>query len=134
MAPPFLGCRARGGLGIGLSVASLIVMPLLGPAEKRIGERLDSRATIGEGGQNILCAYLAIAVLAGLLANAWPGLWWLDPVIALGIAALTVHEGREAGEGEKTTTEHRAQSPAPDSRLPRTPPAETPHERRPRPP
>jgi divalent metal cation (Fe/Co/Zn/Cd) transporter len=88
-------------LGIGLSAASLIVMPLLGLAKKRIGARLDSKATIGEGVQNILCAYLAIAVLTGLLANTWFGLWWLDPVIALGIAALAVHEGREAWEGEE---------------------------------
>ena len=87
-------------LGIGLSIASLIVMPALGLAKKRIGTRLDSRATIGEGVQNILCAYLAIAVLAGLLANTWFGLWWADPVIALGIAALAVREGREAWEGE----------------------------------
>lgn len=88
-------------LGIGLSIASLIVMPLLGTAKKRIGARLDSRATIGEGVQNMLCAYLAAAVLAGLLANTWFGLWWADPVIALGIAALAVHEGREAWEGEE---------------------------------
>lgn len=86
-------------LGIGLSAASLIVMPALGLAKKRIGARLGSRATIGEGVQNILCAYLAIAVLIGLLANTWLGLWWLDPAIAFGIAALAVHEGREAWEG-----------------------------------
>lgn len=88
-------------LGIGLSVTSLIVMPLLAGAKKRIGAHLGSPATIGEGGQNILCAYLAAAVLAGLLANTLFGLWWLDPVIALGIAALAVHEGREAWEGEE---------------------------------
>ena len=88
-------------LGIGLSIASLIVMPLPGTAKKRIGARLDSRATIGEGVQNMLCAYLTAAVLAGLLANTWFGLWWADPVIALGIAALAVHEGREAWEGEE---------------------------------
>ena len=51
--------------GIGLSVASLIVMPALGVAKRRLG----SAATAGEGSQNLLCAYLAAAVLAGLLAN-----------------------------------------------------------------
>ena len=76
-------------------------MSAVGLAKKRIGARLDSRATIGEGVQNILCAYLAIAVLVGLLANTWFGLWWADPIIALGIAALAVHEGREAWEGEE---------------------------------
>lgn len=87
-------------LGIGLSIASLIVMPLLGIAKRRLGARLDSDATTGEGNQNLLCAYLAAAVLAGLLANTLLGWWWLDPVVALGIAALAVWEGIEAWRGE----------------------------------
>ncbi|MGA5135528.1 hypothetical protein ACPCTO_37940 [Streptomyces olivoreticuli] len=56
-------------LGIALSVSSLIVMPILGSAKRRLGVVLDSRATSGEGTQNLLCAYLAAAVLVGLLAN-----------------------------------------------------------------
>ncbi|GLY66672.1 cation transporter [Amycolatopsis taiwanensis] len=87
-------------LGIGLSIASLIVMPLLGVAKKRLGARLDSGATSGEGTQNLLCAYLAAAVLAGLLANTAFGWWWLDPVVGLGIAGLAVREGRTAWRGE----------------------------------
>jgi divalent metal cation (Fe/Co/Zn/Cd) transporter len=88
-------------LGIGISIASLIVMPALGIAKKRIGARLGSAATSGEGTQNLLCAYLAAAVLAGLLANTWFGLWWLDPAVALVIAALAIQEGREAWNGEE---------------------------------
>lgn len=87
-------------LGIGLSIASLIVMPLLGIAKKRLGARLDSGATSGEGEQNLLCAYLAAAVLIGLLANTLFGWWWLDPVVGLGIAGLAVWEGVEAWRGE----------------------------------
>jgi divalent metal cation (Fe/Co/Zn/Cd) transporter len=87
-------------LGIGLSLSSIAVMPLLGLAKKRIGQRLGSGATSGEGTQNLLCAYLAAAVLAGLLANTAFGLWWLDPAVALLIAALAIHEGREAWQGE----------------------------------
>jgi divalent metal cation (Fe/Co/Zn/Cd) transporter len=87
-------------LGIGLSIASLIVMPVLGMAKKRIGARLGSGATSGEGTQNLLCAYLAAAVLVGLLANMLLGLWWLDPAVGLLIAGLAVHEGREAWRGE----------------------------------
>jgi divalent metal cation (Fe/Co/Zn/Cd) transporter len=83
-------------LGIGLSVTSLIVMPLLGIAKKRIGASIDSHATEGEGIQNLLCAYLAAAVLVGLLANTLFGLWWLDPAVGLLIATLAIHEGREA--------------------------------------
>jgi divalent metal cation (Fe/Co/Zn/Cd) transporter len=88
-------------LGIGLAIASLIVMPALGVAKRRLGARLGSAATEGEGTQNLLCAYLAAAVLAGLLANTVLGWWWLDPVVALGIAALAVREGIEAWHGEE---------------------------------
>jgi divalent metal cation (Fe/Co/Zn/Cd) transporter len=87
-------------VGIGLSVSSIVVMPLLGCAKQRIGERLGSGATAGEGAQNLLCAYMAAGVLVGLGANAAFGWWWLDPVIALVIAAIAVREGREAWAGE----------------------------------
>lgn len=87
--------------GIGLSVASVIVMPLLGTAKKRIGARLGSAAVSGEGAENILCALMAAAVLAGLTANTGLGWWWLDPAIALGIAGLAIREGREAWEGDE---------------------------------
>jgi divalent metal cation (Fe/Co/Zn/Cd) transporter len=50
--------------------------------------------------QNLLCAYLAAAVLAGLLVNTLLG-WWLDPVIGLGIAVWAIWEGVEAGRGEE---------------------------------
>jgi divalent metal cation (Fe/Co/Zn/Cd) transporter len=87
-------------VGIGLSVSSIVVMPLLGRAKQRLGERLGSGATAGEGMQNLLCAYMAAGVLVGLAANAAFGWWWLDPVIALVIAAIAVREGREAWAGE----------------------------------
>ena len=76
-------------------------MPALGVAKRRLGARLDSAATAGEGTQNLLCAYLTVAVLAGLLANTLVGWWWLDPVVALGIADLAVREGVEAWHGEE---------------------------------
>jgi divalent metal cation (Fe/Co/Zn/Cd) transporter len=88
-------------LGIGLSIASLIVMPLLGVAKRRLGARLGSAATAGEGTQNVLCAYLAAAVLVGLLANTLLSWWWLDPLVGLGIAGLAVREGIEAWKGEE---------------------------------
>ena len=95
------GDRARTSwLGIGLALASLVVMPLLGIAKKRLGVRLGSGATAGEGAQNLLCAYLAGAVLAGLVANTAFGWWWLDPAVGLGIAGLAVWEGIQAWRGE----------------------------------
>jgi len=87
-------------LGVGLSLSSLIVMPALGLAKKRLGALLDSGATTGEGAQNLLCAYLAGAVLIGLLANTLLGWWWLDPAIGLFIAGLAIREGLEAWRGE----------------------------------
>jgi divalent metal cation (Fe/Co/Zn/Cd) transporter len=87
-------------VGIGLSISSLILMPLLGRAKQRIGSGLGSGTTAGEGTQNLLCAYLAAGVLAGLIMNAAFGWWWADPVIALGIAGLAVKEGRETWRGE----------------------------------
>jgi divalent metal cation (Fe/Co/Zn/Cd) transporter len=87
-------------VGIGLAVSSIVVMPLLGRLKQQVGGQLDSGATVGEGAQNLLCAYMAAGVLVGLAANAAAGWWWLDPVIALGIAALAVREGRETWAGE----------------------------------
>jgi divalent metal cation (Fe/Co/Zn/Cd) transporter len=86
-------------LGIGLTVATLAICQPLGVAKRRLGAKLDSRATVGEGTQNLLCGYLALAVLGGLLANALFGIWWLDPIVALGIAAVAVREGRAALRG-----------------------------------
>jgi divalent metal cation (Fe/Co/Zn/Cd) transporter len=90
-------------LGIGLTVATLAICQPLGYVKRRLGRRLSSDATVGEGMQNLLCGYLAIAVLAGLLANALFGLWWLDPLIALGIAGVAVQEGRKALRGDTCT-------------------------------
>jgi divalent metal cation (Fe/Co/Zn/Cd) transporter len=73
---------------------------MLGHMKHRLGARLDSAATAGEGTQNILCAYLAGAVLIGLLGNTLFGLWWLDPIAAFVVAGLAVQEGRESWRGE----------------------------------
>jgi divalent metal cation (Fe/Co/Zn/Cd) transporter len=91
------GHEATGSaLGIALTMASLILMPTLGIAKRRLGRRLGSRATAGEGQQNLLCAYLAGAVLLGLAGNAAFGWSWLDPVAGLVAAAVAVREGFEA--------------------------------------
>jgi divalent metal cation (Fe/Co/Zn/Cd) transporter len=87
-------------VGIGLSISSLILMPLLGRAKQRVGAGLGSAATAGEGTQNLLCAYLAAGVLAGLIVNVAFGWWWADPVIAVGIAGIAVKEGLETWRGE----------------------------------
>jgi divalent metal cation (Fe/Co/Zn/Cd) transporter len=87
-------------IGIGLSIFSLVTMPLLGIAKQRIADEIGSAATKGEGRQNILCAYLAAALLVGLVGNAVFGAWWLDPVVGLLIAGVAIKEGSEAWRGE----------------------------------
>ena len=87
-------------IGIALAASSLVVMPWLGRAKQRIGSRIGSSATASEGKQNMLCAYLAAALLVGLLGNALVGAWWLDPIVGLFIAAVAVQEGRESWRGD----------------------------------
>ena len=87
-------------LGMALAIWSLITMPLLGVAKQRIAEQIGSAATKGEGRQNVLCAYLAGALLIGLACNAIAGAWWLDPVVGLLIATVAVKEGADAWRGD----------------------------------
>ena len=91
---------AASWVGIGLAVVTAITMPLLARAKARVGDALSSSATKGEGRQNMLCAYLSVALLLGLGANALLGLWWADPVTALVIAGVAIKEGRESWRGE----------------------------------
>ena len=87
-------------VGIGLAAVTAVTMPLLANAKRRVGQRLHSSATVKEGAQNMVCAYLSVALLAGLLLNALAGWWWADPAAALVIAAVAVKEGRESWRGE----------------------------------
>jgi divalent metal cation (Fe/Co/Zn/Cd) transporter len=87
-------------VGIGLAFGSVIFMPMLGIAKQRLADQIGSAATAGEGRQNMLCAYLAGALLIGLLGNALIAAWWLDPIVGLLIAAVAVREGVEAWRGE----------------------------------
>ena len=89
-------------IGVALTAVALLEMPLLGRAKHRLGTRLGSQATAGEGTQNYLCGAQAAAVLAGLAVTAaWRGGWWLDPVIGLAIAAVSVWEGAESWRGDE---------------------------------
>jgi divalent metal cation (Fe/Co/Zn/Cd) transporter len=87
-------------VGVGLAALTAPTMPLLARAKRKVGSRLDSSATVQEGAQNLLCAYLSVALLIGLLANALAGWWWADPAAALAVAAVALEEGRESWQGE----------------------------------
>jgi divalent metal cation (Fe/Co/Zn/Cd) transporter len=95
------GNQARASwVGIGLAIVSIMLMPLFGRTKKRIGNQLQSAATAGEGTQNILCAYLSLAILIGLGANALLGLWWADPLVALIVAVVAVQAGARTWRGQ----------------------------------
>ena len=86
-------------VGIGLAAVTAPTMPLLARAKRKVGQQLGSSATVSEGAQNMLCAYLSVALLVGLLANALLGWWWADPVTALVIAAVAAREGIQSWRG-----------------------------------
>ncbi len=105
---PWIAAQAAGDLaghpreafsaaGIAVTASSVVVMPALGAAKRRLGRRLGSGATAGEGTQNLMCAAQGAAVLAAVAA--WPWAWPADPVIALGIAAWSAWEGRQSWRG-----------------------------------
>jgi len=87
-------------VGIGLAIASLIVMPFLSWAQRRTGRALGSNAVVADSTQTLLCTYLSAVLLLGLLLNATLGWSWADPVAGLIIAAVAIREGTEAWRDE----------------------------------
>jgi divalent metal cation (Fe/Co/Zn/Cd) transporter len=87
-------------VGVGLAAFTAVTMPVLAYAKRDVGNRLHSSATVKEASQTTLCAYLSVALLVGLLANAVAGWWWADPLAALFIAGVALKEGHESWRGE----------------------------------
>lgn len=87
-------------VGIAVAVVSIIVMPSLGLAKKRLAEKMNSPVLRADAAETFLCSWLSLILLVGLLLNATVGWWWADPLAALGIAWLAFREGREAWSGE----------------------------------
>lgn len=82
--------------GMILAGASLLIMPLLGIAKRRLARLLNSRALAADSMETFFCSYFSATLLVGLALNAWLGWWWADPVAALIIAVLMIHEGLES--------------------------------------
>ena len=100
-------------LAIALTASSVLLMPLLGWAKLRLGRRLDSQATAGEGIQNLLCAGQALAALIAVLAAAGR-VAVIDPLAAVLIAGIAAKEGAELWRGEECACHTRpGQPPAP---------------------
>ena len=86
--------------GIVLAILSLMVMPLLARAKRRVAADLGSHALVADSRQTDLCAYLSAILLLGLTLNAFFGWWWSDPVAALIMVPIIAREGFEAWRGE----------------------------------
>lgn len=85
--------------GIMLAIASLVVMPMLARAKRRVAARLGSAALTADAKQTELCMYLSAILLGGLLLNALFGWWWADPVAALVMVPIITKEGFDALRG-----------------------------------
>ena len=86
--------------GIVLACISLVVMPLLSRAKRRVGAELGSRAMKADARQADFCVYLSAILVVGLLLNATLGWWWADPLSALVMVPIIVREGLQAMKGE----------------------------------
>jgi divalent metal cation (Fe/Co/Zn/Cd) transporter len=85
--------------GIVLACVSLVVMPLLSRAKRKVGRALGSAAMHADAKQTEFCTYLSAILLAGLLLNSLFGLWWADPVAALIMVPIITKEGMEGLRG-----------------------------------
>lgn len=86
--------------GVVIACASLVGMPLLSRAKKRLGAQLGSRAMQADAKQTDFCVWLSAILLAGLLLNALLGWWWADPAAALLMVPLIAKEGIESLRGK----------------------------------
>jgi Co/Zn/Cd efflux system component len=87
-------------VGIALVALSVVIMPVLSLAQRRAGRELGSASAVADSKQTLLCTYLSVAVLVGLVLNSALGWWWADPAAGLVLAALAVREGRNALRGD----------------------------------
>lgn len=83
-----------------LLVASLVVMPILAAAKKRVGNALHDNLILADAAETKICVLLSISTLLGVGLFQLTGAAWLDPVAGFVIAAFAIHEGREAWAGE----------------------------------
>lgn len=87
-------------VGMVLTTVSIFLMLWLAQAKRRTAAALGSRALAADAFQTTACWWLSIITLGGIGLNAAFGWWWADPVAALAMVPLILHEGREAWRGE----------------------------------
>jgi divalent metal cation (Fe/Co/Zn/Cd) transporter len=87
--------------GIGLALVSLVAMPLLARAKRRVGEKIGSRAVTADATETTLCVWLSAILVAGLGLNTVFGWWWADPLAGLAIVYVAAREGIEHGRTDE---------------------------------
>jgi len=85
--------------GLALACVSLIVMPILSRAKRRVANELGSAAMNADARQTDFCVYLSAILLIGLLLNAAVRWWWAGPVAALIMTPIIAKEGIEGMRG-----------------------------------
>lgn len=88
-------------VGMAVAVASLIVMPLLARAKRRVAAQINSRALVADSRQADVCTWLSVILLVGLALNAIFGWWWVDSVAALSMVPFIANEGLKSMRGER---------------------------------
>lgn len=106
------GEAERSIVGLVLVALSVVIMPVLSLAQRRAGQELGSASAVADSKQTLLCTYLSVAVLVGLVLNATLGWWWADPAAALVLAGLALREGFKALRGESCCTPARVENPS----------------------
>lgn len=87
-------------VGIAITSAAVVVMPLLARAKRNVAQQLGSGAMHADSRQSEFCMWLSAIVLAGLILNATFGMWWADPAAALVMVPIIAREGFEGLRGE----------------------------------
>lgn len=91
----------QSAVGIVLAAASLLVMPLLAWRKIKLGKELKSASLEADSKETFVCSYMSLALLLGLGLNAWVGWWWADPVAALAMVPVILHEGWKAARSDE---------------------------------
>ena len=86
--------------GILIAAASVVIMPVLARAKRKVADSIDSAAMRADARQTDFCLYLSVILLAGLALNAAFGWWWADPAAALIMVPIILREGLMAVRGE----------------------------------
>ena len=91
-------------VGIIVAILSLLIMPTVSLFQRKTGQELGSHSAIADSKQTLLCMYMSVALLIGLITNSILGWWWADSIAALVIAGLAVREGVEAWKGDNCSS------------------------------